>query len=260
MQSSLQFAAETARKAGQLLLHYFTLEGIQVDFKPDHTTVTQADLASDQLICEAIRANFPGEAILSEESNPNLTHSEGPLWVVDPLDGTTNFSLGLHVWGVSLARLVDGIPEIGVLYFPITDEMYTAQRGRGAALNGKALSAQLPDKNTPTPFFSCCSRTIRRYEINIPYKIRVLGAASYTFAAVARGNAMLGLQLTPQLWDIASGWLIVEEAGGALEVLYGSHPFPLDTQIDYSSTVFPTLMGLTPDLLIKARELIVPRK
>jgi myo-inositol-1(or 4)-monophosphatase len=259
MSSPLQFAVNIAQQAGEKLLSYFRFEGIPSDFKADHTAVTQADMAADRLICQAIREQFPQDNILSEESNPGHFFADSPTWVIDPLDGTANFSLGLPIWGVSIARLIDGVPDIGVLNFPMTNELYAAQRGGGVTLNGIPLHSIQTGEHTVTPFFSCCSRTIRRYIINLPYKARVLGASTHTFANVARGSAVAGLQLTPKIWDFAAGWLIVEEAGKVLEVMHGPNPFPLDPSIDYSKTVFPIILGVNAEYINEVRQGITRR-
>jgi len=263
MTPPLQFAVSLARQAGDLLLDFFQHSDLKTNFKPDHSVVTEADLAADDLISKAIQRQYPGDLLMSEETRTrypngiNLTHP--PLWIIDPLDGTTNFSLGLHIWGISIARLVEGRPNTTVLYFPIVKELYTAERGRGAALNDKPIHIQPPKVGYPPPFFACCSRTFRQYNVEVPYKIRILGSASYTFCAVARGIAVLGFEATPKIWDIAGAWLLVEEAGGTIETLHDSEPFPLETTKDYAGMDFPTLAAATPQLASKAREQIQPK-
>lgn len=263
MTAPLQFAVSLARQAGDLLLDFFQHSDLKTNFKPDHSVVTEADLAADELISKAIREQYPGDLLLSEETltrYPNGTNlTLHPLWIIDPLDGTTNFSLGLHFWGISIARLVEGRPEAAVLYFPLIKEIYTAERGRGASLNDKPIHIQSPRVEYPLPFFACCSRTFRQYNVEVPYKIRILGSACYTFCAVARGIAVLGFEATPKIWDITGAWLLVEEAGGTIETLHGSEPFPLETAMDFVGMDFPTLAAATPQFASKAREQIHPR-
>ena len=263
MTAPLQFAVSLAQQAGDLLLDFFRHADLQTNFKPDHSVVTEADLAADELISKAIQEQYPGDMLLSEETQtryPNGTNpTQPPVWIIDPLDGTTNFSLGLHFWGISIARLVKGVPETAVLYYPLIEELYTAERGRGAFLNDEPIHIQPPRVEYPLPFFACCSRTFRQYNVEVPYKVRVLGSASYTFCAVARGIAVLGFEATPKIWDIAGAWLLVEEAGGTIETLHGSEPFPLETAMDYAGMDFPTLAAATPQLASKARGQIQPR-
>lgn len=254
IEGTLEFAAGLARRTGDLLLDYYGGQKTQATLKTDKSVVTEADLAADRFIAAAISERFPGDRILSEELAPALVESENQtIWVVDPLDGTTNFSLGLPFWGVSIARLQHGYPELGALYFPCLDELYTTRRGAGAFFNGRRLQVQPPDPSRPWSFFSCCSRTFRDYEINIKYKPRILGSAAYSLCCVARGIALIAFEATPKIWDIAAGWLVVEEAGGSLGTLDGSQPFPPVPAQDHSLRHYPTLAAATPERLSWAK-------
>jgi myo-inositol-1(or 4)-monophosphatase len=256
----LTFANNLTRQTGELLLEYFSPRGRKASLKSDRTVVTEADLAADRLITTAIQENFPDDTLLSEELHPEVGEETGAVWVIDPLDGTTNFSLGLHYWGTSIARLEGGWPQVAALYFPLFDELYSAQKGIGASLNGESLQIKLPDKSQPISFFSCCSRTFRRYDVRVPYKTRILGAASYTLCAVARGSAILGFEATPKIWDIAGGWLVVKEAGGMVETLDGSQPFPLLPGRDYSKRDYPILTAAIAEEITKAHSWIQPKE
>jgi myo-inositol-1(or 4)-monophosphatase len=261
---TLNFAIQLARDTGQLLLNYFNPQGSSTKLKPDQSVITEADLAADELISKAIHDQYPDDSLISEELQPvyhpqDSAHLNG-VWVVDPLDGTTNFSLGLPIWGISIARLVSGWPEIGVIYFPIFDELYTALRGDGANLNGKPLQVSPPDKANKTSFFSSCSRTYRLYEVGIRFKPRILGSAAYTFCAVSRGIAILGFEATPKIWDIAAGWLLVNEAKGSVDVFDSEkQPFPLIPEMDYRDLIFPTIIAASPKLLGLARQELKPK-
>jgi len=260
MTSPLQFAADLARQAGQLLLGYYDPRGSQFSLKNDRTVVTEADLAADRLIAAALREAYPHDCLISEEKRTSLpAGASEPAWVVDPLDGTTNFSLGLHVWGVAIARLENGWPQVAALYFPLLAELYTTQRGAGACLNGEPIHVKPPDPDQPAAFFACCGRTHRRYVVNVPYKPRILGSAAYSLCAVARGAAVLGFEATPKLWDLAAAWLVVQEAGGSIETYDGSQPFPLQTGLEYSHKPYPTLFAATAELLVRGREWIQPK-
>ena len=261
--NDLEFLIDLAYQSGELLLKYFQNIDLKTEFKSDRSIVTEADLAADNLIAQALEERFPNDWILSEELQPNYpseTETVNPtIWIVDPLDGTTNYSLGLHIWGVLLAQLIDGYPELAVLYFPLIDELYSAQRGGGAYLNNKQIKVLPPNPGRPLPFFTCCSRTFQNYKVNIPYKTRILGSAAYTFCCIARGIAILGFEATPKIWDIAGAWLLVKEAGGFVEPLHGNNPFPLRSGIDYAKQEFPTLVAATPDLAAKAHKQIKVR-
>jgi len=260
VESMLAFATQVARQAGDWLQKRFSLRGSRASLKSDRTVVTESDSLADDMIAQAIHERFPEDALLSEELQPFYSgEPSSRVWVIDPLDGTVNFSLGLPIWGISIACLVEGFPEIGVLYFPALGELYTCQRGKGAFFNGEALHLPLTEPNQPVSFFSCCSRTHRRYQVSVRYKTRILGSAAYTLCLVARGAAILGFEATPKIWDIAGGWLLVTEAGGVIETLDGSQPFPLTKGMDYSQLSYPTLSAATPEVLAQARTQIVPK-
>lgn len=100
MPDPLEFAIDLARQTGQLLVDYFNPAGLSATQKSDHTVVTEADLAADHLLTSAIRRQFPHDNVISEESSHQLGDPLSPTWIIDPLDGSTNFSLGLSIWGV----------------------------------------------------------------------------------------------------------------------------------------------------------------
>jgi myo-inositol-1(or 4)-monophosphatase len=262
MQSHLTFAVQLARQAGELILPYYRKAGLHLSLKADKSVVTEADLAADHWIAGEIKKAYPDDILLSEElSTTSPTNTGGNhIWIIDPIDGTTNFSLGLHIWGVLIAHLVGGWPEDAVLYFPVIDELYTARRGEGAFFNGAPLQVRPPDPNRPSAFFSCCSRTYRRYHVSIPYKARILGSSAYSFCAVARGAAIVSFETTTKIWDIAGAWLLVREAGGEIETYDGSQPFPIKPAFDYAKQSFPTLAAATPELLLKSRQQIQPKE
>ncbi len=227
------------------MLEHFHGAHLERRFKADHTLVTAADLAADACIREAIAGTFPEDGIISEEAGTTYRGEEA-VWIVDPLDGTTNFQWGLPLWGVSIARWVAGFPSLGVIHFPLLGETYAAQKGRGVTRNGQPFHRA---SGLPLTFFACCSRTHRRYEVHLPYKTRILGAVTYNMVQVATGSAALNLEVTPKLWDVAAGWLIVEECGGAVEAIAGETPLPLHPNADYAQVSFSTLAAGSPALL-----------
>jgi myo-inositol-1(or 4)-monophosphatase len=154
-------------------MDYFQRGNLSTQWKADQSIVTEADLAADHFIAEELGKQFPGDILLSEELQTTgpPDAAEKSLWIVDPIDGTTNFSLGLHYWGVILARMVNGWTEEAVLYYPLLDELFTVQRGSGAFLNGDPIHVNPPDRKRLQPS-SCCSRTFRQYQVSVPYKAR----------------------------------------------------------------------------------------
>ena len=262
MTEALDFSIQLARQAGELLSGFLQAGELKPSLKDDNSLVTQADIETDRLIAAAIRQNFPDDRILSEEQQPaypfGLAAPDRAVWVVDPLDGTTNFHLGLPFWGVSIARLVAGWPDTAALYFPQIDELYSSQKGRGAWLNGRPLQVRR-DQFRKLSFFACCSRTLKQYQVDIPYKTRILGSAAYTLCAVARNIAIIGFEATPRIWDIAGAWLVLQEAGGQVATLDGQPPLPLRPGLDYASQAFPTLAAADAERLAWARARIHPK-
>lgn len=262
MLDELEFAKVLACKAGDLLKGHFKIFGVQAELKADRSVVTEADLAADRLIQHEIQQYFPDDVILSEELHPGALSKEElqrhAIWVIDPLDGTTNFSLGLHIWGTLITRVIAGYPELTAMYFPVLGELYSARRSQGAWLNGHQLQVERPDSGHPLPFFACCSRTYHRYSVSVPYKTRILGSSAYTFNLVARGMAIVGFEATPKIWDIAGSWLLVQEAGGIIETLEAGNPFPVLPSVDYASMNFPTLAAANAQLAARTRSQIIP--
>jgi myo-inositol-1(or 4)-monophosphatase len=260
----LEFTIQLVKDAGDLLLEYFHHTNKNISLKNDRSVVTEADLAVDQLISRELHIRFPGDRIISEELSPRVEAINGEgggesIWVIDPLDGTTNFTLGLPFWGTLLTRTQSGMPSMTVMYFPLLDELYTAIDGQGGYLNREPIHAIMDLSETTIAFFACCSRTHRFYDIKIPYKTRILGSAAYSLCMVGLGAALIGFEATPKIWDIAGPWLLVKEAGGVIEPFSGKPPFPISSSINYENEKYPTLAAATPELMIKARNWIRPK-
>jgi len=241
----LEFTTQLAIDAGTTLQKFYHPNGVKARLKPDGTVITDADTASNTLIQESIKQNFPNDGILSEEGHTVYPHDHDYVWVIDPLDGTTNFSLGLHHWGVSIARLKDGIPNVTALYFPIINELYTCSQNDGVNFNGSELLSNHLKTDSLQTFFSCCSRSHRQYHVEIPYKTRMLGSATYGLITVVKGSAKLAFEVTPKVWDFAGSWLITTEAGGIMKSLHGDPLFPLIPGEDYNQKSCPVLTAGT---------------
>lgn len=249
------FAEDTAQQVGKDLLETFQHGDVTGTLKDDHTLVTEADHLADDVIRKAVKSTYPDHAVLSEESQTIYPDDATYVWVIDPLDGTTNFSQGLHHWGVSLGLLKHGIPAAAALCFPAVRELYSAHRHGGAALNGRSIIIRPSSSPAPHHFFLHCSRTHQKFKIDIPQKERTLGAAAYHFCAVGKGSGVMALETTVKLWDIAAAWLILEEAGGELAVYdrdeegkpsLGKNPFPPEPGKNYNYVNFTVLAADTP--------------
>lgn len=248
MNEASDFAIDLALQTGDLLRDYFSLSGLQAFQKFDQSVVTEADLAADRLITNTIRKHFPQDKIISEESSHRLDDRKSPTWIIDPLDGTTNFSLGLSLWGISIARVINGYPELGILYFPLINELYWSTKGRGSFLNSSLITTREPNPSLPMSFFACCSRSFRYYDISVPYKPRIMGSSAYSFCMLAKGSALMAFDAAPKIWDLAAVWLLVEEAGGKISAFEGSPAFPISPMDDFSNVNYPTLAAATPEI------------
>ena len=223
------FAINLARDAGNLLKEKFNSKH-EVHYKGEINLVTEADKMSEDLIIAAINNSFPDHGILSEES-PAQNSSAKLRWIIDPLDGTTNYAHGYPVFCVSIALENEGVIVLGVIYDPLREDMFVAVRGSGAYLNGKKL------KVSPTATLSrSLLATGFPYDIrmskdnNLNYfnlmaveaqAIRRAGAAALDIAYLAAGrfDGFWELKLKP--WDTAAGCLMVEEAGGVISDIAG---------------------------------------
>ncbi len=264
MESPAEFATRLAVEVGRLLSEYFRQSDLSISWKADRTLLTEADLAADRFITQAIQQSYPDDLLLSEENlqghKPIVSEStRRAVWVVDPLDGTTNFSQGLPVWGTLITRLVHGWPETCALNFPLLNELYSAEKGAGARLNGQTIQINPENHRPRLPFFACCSRTFRNYQVSIPYKARILGSAAYSFCLTARGAAVVSFEARTKLWDIAGPWLLVSESGGWITAHQEIQPFPLQEGIDYSNQNFATLAAATANELARAQAGILPK-
>jgi myo-inositol-1(or 4)-monophosphatase len=238
--------AETiAREAGALLREYFH-RGVHTEYKGDVDLVTEADRASEKLITERLRAAFPAHGVYGEEGTRSGLESEYR-WYVDPLDGTTNFAHGFPVFCVvlgcerrakGLAQNEDGEMVAGVIYDPLRDEMFAAERGGGARLNGAAIHASrtktLDESLVATGFPSKKRHESPNVHFYQEFTLRSHGArragsAAIDMAYVAAGRleAFWEFKLNP--WDTSAGYLIVEEAGGKVTHFDGSK-FTLDSR------------------------------
>jgi myo-inositol-1(or 4)-monophosphatase len=229
-------AIEAALKAGGILRQGFYTD-YRVSSKPGiHNLVTEYDNAAEESIIGTVRAHFPNHSILAEESGEKRTaHPEDVTWVIDPLDGTVNFAHRIPIFAVSIGVAVKECVVAAVVYSPMQQELFVAERSKGAFLNGnricissvkeimQAFMATGFPYNVNTNPRHCIDRFVDMQKMGIP--IRRLGSAALDLAYVASGryDAYWELNLSP--WDIAAGSLLVEEAGGTITQYDGA---PLD--------------------------------
>lgn len=243
----LAFAQTATAQAGERLLTEFGQ--VQAATKADGSLVTGSDQWADQFLRSAIAVAFPEHGVLSEEVEHRLPATDW-CWVIDPIDGTTNFARGVPIWAISLGLLYQGTPVFGYVSVPPLQQSFygfwsAPDQPNGAFLNQVAIQPRLdaPDGNQ---FFSLCARSTAVLQQPFPCKIRMLGSAAYNLLTVAAGMTLGAVEATPKIWDIAAVWPIVQ-ATGAVWVPLGSTPiFPLQVGEDYGDRPYPTLVVSQP--------------
>jgi myo-inositol-1(or 4)-monophosphatase len=233
MEPNLNFVETIAREAGDILLSFIGKD-LDVQHKSPTDLVTKADHAAEKFLIGAIREVFPTHAINAEESG-NWEGQPVHQWYIDPLDGTKNYAHGVPVYAVSVAYAFEGQMQLGAVYDPNQGEMFSAEAGQGARLNGKSISvsgfenlidcllvtgfpnemAEAPDDNT---------RNFIRFG-HLSQGVRRLGSAALDMVYVAAGRLDGFWELELFQWDVAAGGLIVREAGGVLTDVFGDPDF-----------------------------------
>ena len=226
-----------AREAGALIMGHFARR-VTIEYKGEVDLVTIADRSSEELIVKRLRARWPEHGIVAEEGTRTDAGAEYR-WFVDPLDGTTNFAHGYPVFCISIALArQDGQLEVGVLYDPTRDEMFAAERGCGASLNGKPMSVSRSPRLCESLLGTGFPSHKRHKNPNIHFYhqitlrshgLRRAGSAALDLACVACGryDGFWEFNLNP--WDTAAGVLLVQEAGGKVTRFDGM-PFRLDSR------------------------------
>ena len=231
VEQALELTCGLARTVGEIQKANLSRKNLGVGTKSSGIDrVTEIDHYSEQYLSTAIRHAYPQHAILSEEQPLQIGASEY-LWVIDPLDGTTNYSQGLPIFSISIALQFQGETIMGVVYAPLLEQMFTAIRGRGAMLNDKSINVGLK-----TDLGQCVLATGFPYDRathadnNLNYFARLtprvrgilrMGSAAYDLCNVALGSLDGYWELNLSKWDVAAGALLVEEAGG--RVVYLPH-------------------------------------
>jgi myo-inositol-1(or 4)-monophosphatase len=235
----LDFAVETARAAGEILSHYASREK-HVEFKGRANLVTVADKESEALIVNAIQNRFPDHSILAEESGAvdgREVGSSGGRWIVDPLDGTTNYAHQFPMYSVSIGFELDGVLRCGVVFDPVRNEMFSGNLGHGAWLNGEPITASSVDHlkhgllltGFPYGFRSRIEEALELFEgfLVRSQAVRRAGSAALDLCYVAMGRADGFWELDLNPWDTAAGIVILTEAGGRVSDFSGGE-FAID--------------------------------
>jgi len=225
-----QLAEKIAREAGEYLSkNFYTFKPKEKSYKANKTTVTKYDKGAERIILKAIKKYFPNDAILSEEAGANNKESDY-LWIVDPLDGTRNFTMRNPVFSVAIAVLhlpnkdnSKAIIEHGFVYVPVLKDMYAASLNKGTRLNDKKVVVSKIAKMDDAQHTFCHGQgptymsKSGRYNLNLKKKnidARQLGSAAIELALVASGRSESIVIPGANSWDVAAGILLVSEAGG----------------------------------------------
>ena len=215
--------------------------------KADGSLITSCDLWSDQTIVNGLSSIAPNEGVLSEEGGKLIPNSNA-YWIVDPLDGTTNFAAGIPYWSISVARFIGGKPQSSFLIIPRLKKKFLSIKGEGVWLNNNKIE---PNKiNQRSECVSLCSRSIKILQKNpssiFPGKIRLLGVSSLNLTSVAMGETFGAIESTPKIWDIAAAWLLLEELNCSIEWLE-TDPSDLFAGQDVSEINFPLIATKTSE-------------
>ena len=220
----LEVAEETAREAAKVLLENLG-KVKEIEFKAKNSLVTEVDKLSEKIIISNIKKNFPTHDIFAEESGKDLSDSDY-LWLIDPIDGTTNYAHAYPFFSISIALEVKGEVIAGMVYDPVKDEMFTAEKGKGAFLNGEPISVSKSDEINHSHL---CTGFMHEVEWMVEANIRHFGnfirraravrrdgsaALDLCYVACGRFDGFWELGLNP--WDTAAAVLIVKESGGHL--------------------------------------------
>jgi len=232
MEKELEIAISAARQAGALLKSRFYAPH-QVRHKDPANLVTEMDLMAEELISGIVLGAFPNYAFFGEEQfNKNITNADKPRWIVDPLDGTTNYAHGYPLFAVSIALEVNNEIVLGVVYNPLLDELFTGLKGKGAFLNGQpimvsnAQSLGVSLVASGFPYDAWVNKRDNGEEwrgfLKCALSTRSDGSAALDLCHVAAGRIDGYWELDLEPWDMAAGVLIVQEAGGRVSAVDGS--------------------------------------
>jgi myo-inositol-1(or 4)-monophosphatase len=219
-------AIAAAKEAGKILMKNFgKIE--RVDAKGVRELVSNVDIAAESKIIKLIKDRYPDHGILCEESEEEITDSEYK-WIIDPLDGTHNYIYGIRIFGVCIALEYKGEIVLGVVNMPCSSELYWAEKGKGAYLNGEPIRVSRRTMKNALVIFDSTLHTEKAAKIGFLdslvdriFCLRMSGSTARNLTYVANGNVDLVVEYSDKPWDFAAGGLIVEEAGGKMTTLDG---------------------------------------
>lgn len=229
--NELEFTKKMAREAGNIIMKYYGKQ-VKTTIKENNTFLTQADIETNNYITEQIKKQFPEDGILAEETIDDKERLQKKrVWIIDPLDGTHHFLKNKTEFSVSIGLVNNVFPIVGVIYKPIGDELYYAEKGRGAFLEqqGRATKLHVTSGSTLSKLKITSSKAtaqeiIKGFLKENPFKLlEFRGSTCYKFCLVAKGeyDAYIRDHLQINEWDVCAGTLILQEAGGLVTDLEG---------------------------------------
>ena len=254
MERELEVAIEAARAGGAIVRKYYKGD-YEVHEKAPDNPLTIADTEADEAIKAVVLTAFPQDGWLSEETRDSPERlSKERVWIVDPLDGTKEFTQNIPEFCVCVALTVGGQVTVGVSYNPVEDLLFAARRGGGTTLNGQAVSCTPLDQVQDAVVLASRSETKRGEweDYQALMKVKPTGSVAYKFALISAGQADATFSLTPKNeWDICAGTLLVQEAGGRVTDRYGE-----ELTFNNEKTLLPGLIAAGPRLWAPIRETI----
>jgi len=227
-----ELAIEAVREAGEILMRNFG-ESFGAERKEDGSLVTEVDLAAEDAIVKKIKRKYPGDDILSEENS--YPEDSEFTWIIDPLDGTHNFSRGIPLFGTSVAVARGDEVVLGVIYIPVPSEFYTAEKGKGAYRNSKRIRVSENTLNRAMMIFDSRVKygevleSMGKVAAGV-FNVRMFGSSARALTYIADGRADLEVEHHDKPWDFAAGLLLVEEAGGKVSDFQGGGWSPKTTE------------------------------
>jgi len=222
----LKLAIKAAKAAGKILMKNFR-SGVSAKNKSLHELVTPVDVESEKAIVSMLEKEFPDYGILAEESASKEKKSDST-WIIDPIDGTHNYFFGLPMFAVSIALQKRDKIQCGVIFLPALNELYYAERGKGAFMNGKRISvSKRPMEKAVVAISARIVASPKRLDFFKEFYPKIFssrnfGSACFALANLAAGNIDAAINFNNKPWDFAAGWLLVEEAGGILTAFGGT--------------------------------------
>ena len=253
----LATAQEAALAAGRTIKSLYGSNHFNVGHKDFDNPVTSADLKANQIICEKIQAAFPDDGRLSEETEDDLERTSwNRVWLIDPLDGTKEFINQIGEFCVSIALVEEGKPVLGVIYNPVTDELFTASRGEALRMNGKAMSMSRQREPSAATVLASRSENGRGEwdRFRGRFRVKPTGSVAYKLALIAAGRGDATFSLTPKHeWDVCAGAALVEAAGGRITDCEGE-PLIFNRHIP---PLLPGIIAANPELHQKLVAMVV---